>query len=63
MNHMYLRALFLALFLCSYLGVAACVTTSGPATTAPAVTTPSYNSPSQSDPDFWNMWESEHGLG
>ena len=63
MTHMYLRALFLALFLCCYLGIAACVTTSGPVTTTPAATTPSYNSPQQTDPDFWNMWESEHGLG
>ncbi len=63
MNHRLLRAIFLSLFLCCYLGVAGCVTTSGPAATAPAATTPSYNAPSQSDPDFWNMWESEHGLG
>jgi hypothetical protein len=63
MNHRYLKMLIMSLLLGCFLAIAACVTTSGPATTAPVSPTPSYQSPQQSDPIFWQMWQSEHGLG
>jgi hypothetical protein len=59
MNHRYLRAIFLSLFLCCYLGVAACGTTSGPV----KAVDPSSFTPQKTDPMFWDMWEDEHGLG
>jgi ABC-type glycerol-3-phosphate transport system substrate-binding protein len=62
MNHNYLKVFFISFLLACFLGIAACVTSSGPATTAPAAPVPSY-SPQHNDPLFWQMWENEHGLG
>jgi hypothetical protein len=59
MNNTYIKALAIPLLLSCFLGIAACVTTSGPVTTPAA---PSY-SPEPNDPLFWQLWESEHGLG
>ena len=62
MNNKYLKAFIISLLLCCFLGVAACVTTSGPSGPAGTPAAPSY-SPEQNDPLFWDMWESSHGLG
>jgi hypothetical protein len=59
MNNKYLKVFIISLLLGCFLGIAACVTTSGPVTTPAA---PSY-SPQQDDPMFWQLWESEHGVG
>jgi hypothetical protein len=63
MKNKYLKVCISSLLLTCFLGIAACATSSGPTTTAPVSPTPSYQSPQQNDPIFWDMWESEHGLG